>query len=103
MIHIFRYSLLSVVIAFAFSSVSAQQTATIRGQHKVKKKETIFGISHNYGLTIEELIEANPEMNTPGYELKKGMVLNSRTWLKRLKDKIVEAKERGEAVWITVE
>lgn len=76
MTHIFRYSLLSVVIAFAFSSVSAQQTATIRGQHKVKKKETIFGISHNYGLTIEELIEANPEMNTPGYELKKGMVLN---------------------------
>ncbi|MDE5783887.1 MAG: hypothetical protein K2H97_06190 [Prevotella sp.] len=31
-----------------------------------------------------------------------GQVLNSRTWLKRLKDKIVEAKERGEAVWITV-
>ena len=38
-----------------------------------------------------------------GQNLKKGMVLNSRTWLKRLKDKIVEAKERGEAVWITVE
>ena len=38
-----------------------------------------------------------------GENLKKGMVLNSRTWLKRLKDKIVEAKERGEAVWITVE
>ena len=37
-----------------------------------------------------------------GQNLKKGMVLNSRTWLKRLKDKIVEAKERGEAVWITV-
>ena len=38
-----------------------------------------------------------------GQNLKKGMVLNSRIWLKRLKDKIVEAKERGEAVWITVE
>ena len=38
-----------------------------------------------------------------GENLKKGMVLNSRRWLKRLKDKIVEAKERGEAVWITVE
>ena len=38
-----------------------------------------------------------------GQNLKKGMVLNSRTWLKRLKDKIVEAKERGEAVWIRVE
>ena len=37
-----------------------------------------------------------------GQNLKKGMVLNSRIWLKRLKDKIVEAKDKGEAVWITV-
>lgn len=64
------------MLAFAVSSVSAQQASTIRGQHKVKKKETIFGISREYGLTIEELIKANPEMNVPGYELKKGMILN---------------------------
>ena len=32
----------------------------------------------------------------------KGKVLNSRLWLKRLKEKIVEAKEKGEAVWITI-
>ena len=64
------------MLAFTVSSVSAQQTSTIRGQHKVKKKETIFGISREYGLTIEELIKANPEMNEPGYELKKGMILN---------------------------
>lgn len=38
-----------------------------------------------------------------GQNLKKGMVLNSRRWLKRLKERIVEAKDRGEAVWITVE
>ena len=37
-----------------------------------------------------------------GQNLKKGMVLNSNIWLKRLKDKIVEAKARGEAVWITI-
>ena len=37
-----------------------------------------------------------------GENRKVGMVLNSRTWLKRLKDRIVEAKERGEPVWITV-
>ena len=37
-----------------------------------------------------------------GQNLKRGMVLNSRIWLKRLKDKIVEAKARGEGVWITV-
>ena len=33
----------------------------------------------------------------------KGKVLNSRLWLKRLKEKIVEAKERGEAVWLSIE
>ncbi len=32
----------------------------------------------------------------------KGMVFNSRLWLNRLKEKIVEAKEKGEAVWITI-
>jgi hypothetical protein len=68
--------LLTTLLAFTVSSVSAQQASTIRGQHKVKKKETIFGISREYGLTIEELIKANPEMNEPGYELKKGMILN---------------------------
>ena len=37
-----------------------------------------------------------------GQNLKKGMVFNSNAWLKRLKQKIVEAKDRGEAVWITI-
>ena len=37
-----------------------------------------------------------------GENRKVGMVVNSNIWLKRLKDKIVAAKERGEAVWITV-
>ena len=31
-----------------------------------------------------------------------GQVLESRKWLYELKQKIVEAKDRGEAVWITV-
>ena len=31
-----------------------------------------------------------------------GKVVDSRIWLHRLKQKIVEAKNRGEAVWITV-
>ena len=32
----------------------------------------------------------------------KGQVVNSRIWLYRLKQKIVEAKGRGEPVWVTV-
>ena len=31
-----------------------------------------------------------------------GQVVDSRIWLHRLKQKIVEAKDRGESVWITV-
>ena len=31
-----------------------------------------------------------------------GKVINSRHWLYELKQKIVEAKDRGEAVWITI-
>ena len=40
--------------------------------HKVKRKETIFGIAKKYGLTAEDLMNANPEMKKAGYELKKG-------------------------------
>ena len=65
-----------MVLILGTSIVSAQQSANIREQHKVKKKETVFGISRAYGLTIEELINANPEMKQQGYELKKGAVLN---------------------------
>ena len=56
----------------AFVTESAfGQTQTWREMHKVKKKETLFGIARQYGLTVQELLDANPEMNKPGYELKK--------------------------------
>ena len=37
-----------------------------------------------------------------GQNLKVGMVLNSNIWVERLKKKIVEAKDKGEGVWITI-
>ena len=37
-----------------------------------------------------------------GRNCKVGQVLDSKIWLYRLKRKIVEAKERGEAVYITI-
>lgn len=39
----------------------------------------------------------------PGYNLRPGMVLHSAKKLKELKKRIVEAKDRGEGVWLTVE
>lgn len=40
-------------------------------RHTVKKKETMFSISHQYGLTVEELERANPGIGV----LRKDMVL----------------------------
>ena len=37
-----------------------------------------------------------------GQNLKKGMVLNSRKHVKIVKEKIVEAKDKGEGVWIEI-
>ena len=37
-----------------------------------------------------------------GENKAKGKVFESRYWLNRLKEKIVEAKEKGEAVWLSV-
>ena len=69
-----KYIILLLVALFTFSvDADAQQ---IQSVHKVKKRETIFGIARDYNITIEELIGANPEMQQPGYELKKGATIN---------------------------
>lgn len=75
MARVLRYFWVFVLLFIAVGTISAQVTESIRGLHKVKKKETIFGISRMYEITIEELINANPEMKEPGYELKKGDVI----------------------------
>ena len=68
--HYYKYLLLLVVLVFSVNVVA--QTTVWRDLHKVKKKETIFGIAKEYGVSIQELINANPEMKQEGYELKKG-------------------------------
>ena len=60
-----------IVLSFVTETAMAQ-VQKYKELHKVKRKETIFGIARDNGLTIDELIEANPEMKTPGYELRKG-------------------------------
>ena len=61
-----------LVAALFAADVAFAQTAAWKEMHKVKRKETIFGIAKDNGLTVEELMEANPEMKQPGYKLKKG-------------------------------
>ena len=75
MTRLFRYFLVFTALFLTIGIVSAQESESIRGLHKVKKKETIFGISRMYDISIDELINANPEMKAPGFELKKGTIL----------------------------
>lgn len=62
---------LVVLSLFVFANISAQTTKW-RDMHRVKKRETIFGIAKDYNISIQDLLNANPEMKVPGYELKKG-------------------------------
>ena len=42
--------------------------------HEVQKKETLYSISRQYGITVDQLVEANPDLKKT--KLKKGVVLN---------------------------
>ena len=68
MTRLLRYSILCLAILFSTDMAIAQVSEQVRGLHKVKRKETIFGIARQYNLQIEELIEANPEMRQPEYD-----------------------------------
>lgn len=64
-----KYCLL--LLALCIATIGVAQTTKWRDMYKVKKKDTIFGIAKKYGITITDLINANPEMKKEGYELKK--------------------------------
>ena len=49
-------------------------TAGFKGTHEVKRRETIYRISRNYGITQEEFLEANPEYKYK--KLRRGAIVN---------------------------
>lgn len=71
---IMRYILHFILTLFLLSGATEAlaQSKTWQEMHKVKKKETIYGIARDYGITVDELKKANPEMYAEDYELKKG-------------------------------
>ena len=66
-----RYYFLLILASCFIYSAQAQITSW-RDLYKVKKKDTIYGIAMLYGLTVDELKVANPEMAQADYVLKKG-------------------------------
>lgn len=65
-----RFVLLLLTVLFSFQGMG--QTLQWRDKYKVKKKDTLYGIAKKYNISVDALIEANPEMKVAGYELKKG-------------------------------
>jgi murein DD-endopeptidase MepM/ murein hydrolase activator NlpD len=65
-----RFVLVLLVALFSFQGFC--QTLQWRDKYKVKKKDTLYGIAKKYNISVDALIEANPEMKVDGYELKKG-------------------------------
>lgn len=66
--NIIRLTILALLAAFSLQGMG--QTA-VRDKYKVKKKDTLYGIAKKHDITVDELIEANPEMKVDGYQLKK--------------------------------
>ena len=77
----------------AMTDAMAQQTKC-KEMHKVKRKETLFGIAKDNGITIEQLIDANPEMQKQGYELKKGAYICIPYPKQQAKATITETKQQ---------
>jgi phage tail protein X len=66
-----RYFLICI-FAFSFPLLITSQSVRT---HKVQKKETQYGIAQMYGITVEQLVKANPGMEKPDYKLKKGAII----------------------------
>lgn len=71
MSRLLRYFLLLSVLMLSVGTAFGQSYKT----HKVKKKETIYGIARENGLTEEQLRAANPGMESPDYMLQKGDII----------------------------
>jgi len=71
--HIIINSTDLVVSETNISQPISQITPSCKLTYEVKKKETIFSISQQFGLTVDQLREANPDVKND--KIKKGMLL----------------------------
>jgi LysM repeat protein len=58
-------------------------TQTVYTEHQVKRRETVYGISRMYNISMEELIEHNPEIRT-------GLRVNSVLRIPRQEERVID-------------
>ena len=96
-----KYRLLIVFfMVFVCLDIKAQQTPESFISHKVKKRETIFGITRSYNISERQLIEFNPLLEKVG--LRKRMLLRIPVY-KQQKKEVIDAlvdEDKGTQVYI---
>ena len=69
MMRYIKYILVGVMLFMG--SMAYAQINQWRDLYKVKKKDTMYSIAQKYGITLDEMKDANPEMKKENYNLKK--------------------------------
>ncbi len=69
---------------------------TVFKEHRVKRRETVYGISRMYNITQQELIEHNPEVRSG---LKTNMVLRIPVKAKRIKNYVEYRVPQGQTLF----
>lgn len=64
-----------VALALIVSIIAQAQAQQWQDVYKVKRKDTVYGIATRYGITVEDLVKANPQISTIDYKLEKGTKL----------------------------
>ena len=72
--NILKCIIMTLMLSFSLAALS--QNVSVRETYKVKKKDTVYGIAHKFGISIDELLAANPGATDADFNLKKGMTLN---------------------------
>lgn len=92
--HIAAFAIALIMACMAQPSSAQQPVAPSKYKttYQVKKKETVYGISRMFGITEQQLIEANPQIDFSKSKLKKDELVNI-PWSKAELDSITKASQ----------
>ena len=96
-----KYRLLIIFFMFFVClALQAQQTLDSFISHKVKKRETIFGITRSYNISERQLIEFNPLLEKVG--LRKRMLLRIPVYKQQKKEVIDTLVDEGKGTQVYI-
>lgn len=71
-------------------TIEVATAPNVPGSHEVLKKETLWGISKKYNVTVDELKKANPSLETEGLKIGQKLAIPSNTPVENEKPAITE-------------